>query len=268
MFKKKLLVTLLGALALSSISAANAVEAKEVYDYSHRSEANQLRDEYRKPLETLDFFGIEADDKVVEILPGGGWYTEILAPYLSEGKLVAAHYPADNPVAYRAKSRANFEAKVSDKEVYSNVIVTDFDFGEAVSEETKDADAVLVFRALHGMQNQGTLAEAFVKFKEMLNEDGVLGIVQHEAPEGYSAVESAKKGYLPKSHVITVAEAAGFELVSESYMHNNSKDNILKDSVEKGVWALPPSLRAEGMEDEMKKVGESNRMTLLFKLAD
>ncbi len=266
MFKRKLLATIVGALALSSISVANAVEVKETHDYSHRSEANQLRDEYRKPLETLDFFGIETDDKVVEILPGGGWYTEVLAPYLSQGELVAAHYPADNPVEYRARSRANFEEKVSNSDVYKNVVVTDFAFGESVSEEAKGADAVLVFRALHGMQNQGTLAEAFVKFKEMLNEDGVLGIVQHEAPEGYSAVESAKKGYLPKSHVIAVAEAAGFELVSESYMHNNPKDHILKDSVEQGVWALPPSLRAEGMEEEMKKVGESNRMTLLFKL--
>ena len=268
MFKRKLLATIVGTLALSSISVANALEVKETHDYSHRSEANQLRDEYRKPLETLDFFGVEANDKVVEILPGGGWYTEVLVPYLSEGELVAAHYTANNPVAYRVKSRANFEKKVAENEVYSNVVITDFDFGKPVSEETKNADAVLVFRALHGMQNQGTLAEAFVKFKEMLNEDGVLGIVQHEAPEGYSAVESAKKGYLPKSHVIAVAEAAGFELVSESYMHNNSKDKIIQDNVASGVWALPPSLRAEGMEEEIKKVVESNRMTLLFKLAD
>ena len=89
---------------------------------------------------------------------------------------MAAHYTANNPVAYRVKSRANFEKKVAENEVYSNVVITDFDFGKPVSEETKNADAVLVFRALHGMQNQGTLAEAFVKFKEMLNEDGVLGL--------------------------------------------------------------------------------------------
>mgnify|MGYP005698091575 FL=1 len=132
MFKRKLLATIVGALALSSISVANAVEVKETHDYSHRSEANQLRDEYRKPLETLDFFGIETDDKVVEILPGGGWYTEVLAPYLSQGELVAAHYPADNPVEYRARSRANFEEKVSNSDVYKNVVVTDFAIGESV----------------------------------------------------------------------------------------------------------------------------------------
>ena len=266
MFNKRLLATVVGALAISTVSMVQAVETKETHDYSHRSEKNQLRDEFRKPLETLKFFGVESDDKVVEILPGGGWYTEILAPYLSNGQLVAAHYPADNHIEYRARSRANFEEKMAGNEVYSNVVITDFDFGKPVSEETKNADAVLVFRALHGMQNQGNLAEAFVKFKEMLNENGVLGIVQHEAPEGYSAVETAKKGYLPKSHVVAVAEAAGFELVSESYMHNNPKDKIIQNDVKRGVWALPPSLRAEGMEEEMKKVGESNRMTLLFKL--
>lgn len=257
--------TILSILMCASVYTNVAVA--EPLTNENRTEENVKRDEFRHPVETLSFFGIEKNDKVVEILPGSGWYTEVLSPYLSEGQLVAAHYPIDTAKAYQAKLRANYEIKIKDtKGFYDNVKVTDFKIGEDVSEEAKNADAVVVFRALHGFQNSGDLAASFVEFKKMLKPNGVLGIVQHEAPEGYSVIESSKKGYLPKSHVISVAEAAGFVLESESYINNNSKDKILQDNIKRGVWALAPSFAVEELKEELKDVGESNRMTLLFRL--
>lgn len=260
LIKKVLSITLLTAATLITTPSI----AQE-FDHSHRSESNIARDEFRKPFETLKFFGIEPHHTVVEVLPGGGWYTEILSPYLKDGKLIAAHYPVDAQSDYQKRSRLNYDEKLKTSDHYNNVTVTDFVFGEPVSDDAKNADAVLVFRALHGIQNNGNLAEAFVKFNHMLKQGGTLGIVQHEAPEHFSVIESAPKGYLPKSHVIAVAQAAGFTLVAESYMHNNPKDKIMQENIERGVWALPPSLAVDELKEKLKDVGESNRMTLMFK---
>lgn len=236
-------------------------------DNAHRSTENVARDAARKPYKTLDFFGVKPSDKVVEILPGGGWYTEILAPMLKEqGELVAAHYAADTQSDYRKRSRSNYEKKLQDyAQVYGKVVLSEFKPGGQVSDKNKDADAVLVIRGLHGLQNSGDLAGAFVQFKQMLKSGGVLGVVQHQAPEGYDPVATARQGYLPKSHVIAVAKAAGFELESEAYFHNNLKDTIVQDGTERGVWALSPNLSNETEKARLMKVGESNRMTLLFR---
>ncbi|MDP4984435.1 class I SAM-dependent methyltransferase [Pseudoalteromonas tunicata] len=237
-------------------------------DNAHRSEANQQRDAFRKPYQTLEFFGVKPDSKVVEILPGGGWYTEILAPMLKEqGTLVAAHYPANVESEYRKRSRTNFEKKLADnKNVYGKVVVADFDTNAGVDKATMDADVVLTFRGLHGLQNGNELAAAFSQFNQMLKVGGKLGVVQHQAPEGFDPIETAKKGYLPKSYVVAVAVAAGFELEAEAYFHNNHQDRIIVDGVEGGVWSLPPSLnvKEDADKEKFKKVGESNRMTLLF----
>ncbi len=259
-----LLSSILG-LGLSSHAAAHDDGGKKEADYSHRSEANQNRDEFRQPFRTLDFFGVKPDDKVVEILPGGGWYTEILAPMLAyKGELVAAHYPKTTPSEYRQRSRKNYETKLSDNaSVYGNVVVADFNPNALVDPKTTDADVVLTFRGLHGLQNSGDLAAAFSQFNQMLKKGGALGVVQHQAPEGYDPIQSARMGYLPKSHVISVAKAAGFDLVAEAYFHNNPKDDILQNQVEGGVWNLPPSLRTD-FKEKYQDVGESNRMTLLF----
>ena len=262
--KIKTLCLMIGMAATPLSFAHNHGGDKEMHQ-AHRSEANQQRDQYRQPYRTLDFFGIKASHKVVEILPGGGWYTEVLAPMLKDkGELVAAHYPTTS-TGYRQRSRAGYEKKLADNNaVYDKVVLTEFDPKGNVSNAAKDADAVLVFRALHGLQNGKDLAASFSQFSQMLKQGGHLGIVQHQAPEGYDAVETAKKGYLPKSHVIAVAKAAGFELVSEAYFHNNPKDRILQDGIDGGVWTLPPSLNTETDKEKYQNIGESNRMTLLF----
>jgi predicted methyltransferase len=256
-------------LVISSALAMNAQahnHGESELKNAHRSEANQARDTFRKPYQTLDFFGVKPTDKVVEIMPGGGWYTEILAPMLAkEGQFVAAHYPSSTPSQYRKRSRDNFEKKLADNNAaYGKVVVADFDPKASVDDKTVDADVVLTFRGLHGLQNGRTLAAAFTQFNTMLKQGGKLGIVQHQAPEGFNPIATAAKGYLPKSYVIAVAQAAGFELSQESYMHNNLKDRIILDGVAGGVWTLPPMLRAETDKEKYQKVGESNRMTLLF----
>tara|TARA_B100002019_G_scaffold290354_1_gene307846 strand:+ start:2170 stop:2961 length:792 start_codon:yes stop_codon:yes gene_type:complete len=260
MLSKKIITSLLSSVMFLSLS----VSAQDL-DNSHRSKENIERDQFRKPIETLSFFGVQPDDKVIEILPGGGWYTEILSPYLSSGQLVAVHYPVDSDVEYRKRSRMNYEKKLMENsDLYNNVMIEDFNLSTSTPEGAKNADSVLVFRALHGLQTQGKLASAFVQFNEMLKEGGKLGIVQHEAPEGYDVNFVASRGYLPKSHVISVAEAAGFRLLAESYMHNNPNDKIIQDNIKRGVWALPPSLAVDSLKEELSKVGESNRMTLIF----
>jgi predicted methyltransferase len=255
--------------AAMPLSAFADGHGKHHVDHSHRSDANQQRDEFRKPYQTLAFFGVKPSDKVIEIMPGGGWYTEILAPMLKEkGELVAAHYPMSTPSEYRKRSRVKFEEKLADnKGIYGNVTMADFDPKAAVDAKAMNADVVLTFRGLHGLQNGNDLAASFSQFNQMLKKGGTLGVVQHQAPEGVDAVATAKKGYLPKSHVVAVAKAAGFDLDAEAYFHNNSLDRIILDGVERGVWALPPSLNVESDTDKekFKKVGESNRMTLLFK---
>lgn len=263
------LLSLSLALGLAMPMAATADDhGKKAFDNSHRSEANQKRDEFRKPHQTLAFFGIKGHHKVVEIMPGGGWYTEILAPMLKDnGQLVAAHYPLTTKSKYRKRSRENFDKKLADnKGVYGSVVVADYDPKAAVDSKTMEADYVLTFRGLHGLQNGNNLATAFGQFNQMLKKGGKLGVVQHQAPEGYDAVETSKKGYLPKSHVVAVAKAAGFDLIAEGYFHNNPMDRIIADGVAGGVWTLPPMLRAKTDEEKekYKKVGESNRMTLLF----
>lgn len=255
------------AVVLSGIAYADGHKEHSQHSHEHRSEANQKRDEFRQPYRTLEFFGIKDDHKVVEIMPGGGWYSEILAPMLRDkGEFVAAHHPADSASSYRKRSRANYETKLNEnKDVYGKVVLAEFNPRADVHEATKNADLVLTFRGLHGLQNGGDLAAAFSQFNHMLKKGGSLGVVQHQAPEGYDAVQTAQKGYLPKSHVIAVAKAAGFELVAEAYFHNNPKDTIVADGIEGGVWTLPPSLRTEVDKEKFAAVGESNRMTLLFK---
>ncbi|XOV77398.1 MAG: class I SAM-dependent methyltransferase [Aestuariibacter sp.] len=264
----KMLVSVLAVCStvVSLTASAGHHEQKDMaFDHSHRSEKNQQRDMYRQPFRTLNFFGVEENHKVVEIMPGGGWYTEILAPMLMEkGQLIAAHYPADSE-GYRGRSRKGFEEKLAEMpKLYGKTKIVDFVPAQATAEEAKYADVVLTFRGLHGLQNGGELNDAFQRFNEMLKTGGKLGVVQHQAPEGHDPVATAKKGYLPKSYVIEVAQKAGFKLVAEAYFHNNPKDTIIQDNHKIGVWALPPSLRDEENQEKYKKIGESNRMTLLF----
>lgn len=230
----------------------------------NRSPANTARDIYRHPAETLSFFGIKPSDHVVEIWPGGGWYTEILAPYLKDkGKLIVA-----TPVGRGSESIARFLS--SDPVTYGKVERANFPVllgGTGVAPGS--VDAVLTFRNVHnwrmGEYQTGDAdysAAAFQEIFAMLKPGGVLGIEDHRLPEGESDARERKSGYMKVSTIRRLAEQAGFRFAGSSEINANPKDT--KD-YPRGVWTLPPRL-VEGDQDRAKylAIGESDRMTLKF----
>jgi predicted methyltransferase len=246
------------------------VQYKEVLDRSlqgsHRSEANRLRDKYRRPVETLTFFGVKPNSTVVEITPGRGWYTEILAPLLkTNGTFTAVIYDADlTDNAYLKKLNGFYKTKLGDNpEIYSSVQLEEINHKSPVFDLDSSADFVLTFRNVHNWAKSGTTDEMFRSFYKALKTGGVLGVVEHRAGAGTPISEQIKSGYMTEQFVIKTAEKAGFVFNSSSNINNNSLDT--KDH-KNGVWTLLPVQR--GLSDKEKsvyaKIGESDRMTLKF----
>jgi predicted methyltransferase len=235
----------------------------------HRSEANKARDKFRRPKETLAFFGFRSDMTVVEIWPGGGWYTEILAPALQDsGKLYAAQYSVNPSYGYQRRYFGAFLSKLGENQkIYQNVEITTLDFPYALAiAPAGTADMVLTFRNAHNWVNPGYGAHAApLSFKVMfdvLKPGGVLGVVDHRWPDAKTEDPNADNGYVSEERIIALAKAAGFELAARSDMNRNSRDD---HEHPEGVWTLPPSL-ALGDKDREQYVaiGESDRMTLKF----
>lgn len=266
-------------LAAALVSAA-AVPAAAQHDHSHnaapaapdyaaalagahRSEANRARDEYRHPAETLAFFGLTPGMTVVEVAPGGGWYTEVLAPILSgHGKLYAAH-GIPEASEYAAKSLAGYQAKLASDPIYKVVDVTKFGKGHYDGlAPAGSADMVLTFRNVHNWYMGDFAGDAFKAFYKALKPGGVLGVVEHRLPEDRPDEAMKSSGYMKRSTIVALAEAAGFKLAGESDVNANPKDSA---DWPKGVWTLPPNFR-EGDETRAKyaAIGESDRMTLKF----
>ena len=230
-----------------------------------RTSANLARDRYRHPVETLDFFEVDPNDTVVEIWPGGGWYTEILAPYLAGGggKLYAVA-----PAWGRSGIDKLKQAKPA---LYGPVEVADFPAFDAGATRIPDgsADVVLTFRNVHNWRmgyrrddKQDYSAEAFRQIYAMLKPGGVLGIVDHRLPESASAERERTSGYIKISTVRALAESAGLRLAGASEINANLADTA---DWPNGVWTLPPSLALEDNDrDRYLAIGESDRMTLKF----
>ena len=224
-----------------------------------------MRDRYRHPAETLNFFEVNPQDTVVEIWPGGGWYTEILAPYLSAGggKLYA--------VAPQWGLAGVGKLKEADPELFGTVATADFPAFDATSVRVPDgsADVVLTFRNVHNWRmgyrrddKQDYSAEAFRQIFAMLKPGGVLGVVDHRLPESASDERERTSGYIKVSTVRRLAEAAGFELAATSEINANPRDTA---DWPEGVWTLPPSLALKDKDRERYlAIGESDRMTLKF----
>lgn len=240
----------------------------EAVDSPLRNDEQRQRDIYRHPLETLQFFAVEPNMSVVEISPGGGWYSNILAPYLKDnGQLYAAHFYIDeNTRPYFKQSRQAFEQKVAENKSYNKVIVTSFDPINALEVAPKGTvDRVLTFRNIHNWymrQGEQGIHNAFLAFFTALKSGGVLGIVEHRLPENADDDMQQSSGYMKQSYVIKMAEKVGFKLLDSSEINANPKDNAHHP---KGVWTLPPRLRL-GEQDKEKylAIGESDRMTLKF----
>ncbi len=230
-----------------------------------RTDSNRARDPYRHPYETLAFFGVEPDDTVVEIWPGGGWYTEILAPYLaSGGGTLYLAAPEWGRSGITKLQQANAP-------VYGGLRVADFPMfeGKAAEIPAGSADVVLTFRNVHNWRmgyrrddKQDYSAEAFRQVYAMLKPGGVLGIVDHRLPEDASDERERNSGYIKVSTVRRLAESAGFRLEAESEINANPKDTA---NWPDGVWTLPPSLALKDKDRERYlAIGESDRMTLKF----
>jgi predicted methyltransferase len=232
---------------------------------SHRTEANVARDAARHPRETLEFFGFEQGQTVIEVSPGGGWYTEILAPVLrGHGKLVAAHFPADSESAYAQRVRGEFLAKLAaEPAIYDEVEVIGYQAGsENALGAPGSADLVVTFRNMHSLLRGDQLEDFIGDAFAVLKSGGSLGVVQHRAPAGNDPEAGKDSGYLPQDWLVEQFEAAGFKLAGTSEINANPSDTA---DHEGGVWALPPTLR-HGDKDREKylAIGESDRMTLRF----
>ena len=234
----------------------------------NRSNDNKARDQYRHPKETLEFFGLQPEMTVVEVWPGGGWYTEILAPVLQQnGQYFAAHFPSDSEVKYYQRSLNQFQDKLASDDVYENVTLSEFYPGTHHNiAPAESADMVLTFRNLHNWYMQKDIEginEAFKAFYSALKPGGILGVVDHRLPENRDSAKAKRSGYVKQSWVIEYAEKAGFVLEAVSEINANPLDTA---DHEKGVWTLPPRL-ALGEKDIAKyqAIGESDRMTLKFR---
>ena len=230
-----------------------------------RTEANRARDLYRHPYETLAFFGVDTDDTVVEIWPGGGWYTEILAPYLASGGGTLYLAAPDWGRGGITKLQQAIAA------VYGGLRLADFPVfdGKAAEIPAGSADVVLTFRNVHNWRmgyrrddKQDYSALAFQQIYAMLKPGGVLGIVDHRLPESASDERERNSGYIKVSTVRRLAEQAGFRLDASSEINANPNDTTEWPD---GVWTLPPSLALKD-QDRAKylAIGESDRMTLRF----
>ncbi|MFM8557632.1 MAG: class I SAM-dependent methyltransferase [Betaproteobacteria bacterium] len=263
---------LLGALAagtvVTPVCAQSSPSASDnslaaVIAGAHRSAANRARDRWRNPLQTLQLFGVQSTDTVLEVAPGAGWYTEILAPWLRErGRLVAAHYSRTDATEYRRGSRAVFDAFLARRPELSDRVAT---VTRPVGARFTDLnppvqfDAILTFRNVHNWVTDGHLDATLQAFASVLKPGGLLGVVDHRAPPGASRDWMARSGYVSEEFMEGRAGAAGFRLAARSDINANPADTRYHVN---GVWSLPPSLRGGAVDRErFIAIGESDRFT-------
>lgn len=271
----KLLLLVILAGACLPVGAADQNLATAIAS-EHRTPAFSQRDSARHPQQTLEFFGITAQMTIAEIWPSGGWWSEILAPYLKEGgQYYAVGYSLTakrTPNWRKTMARELTQRFQQQPELYSGAIITSL----SVPEDTEIAppgsvDLVLTFRNVHNWMKGDYAPGVFSAMFEALKPGGVLGLVEHRAPANAELEFMKLSGYVSEPHVIALAEAAGFKLLDRSEINANPRDDKHHQA---GVWTLPPSLRlcrrivdeteATGCMKKYRAIGESDRMTLKF----
>lgn len=227
----------------------------------------KARDRWRHPVETLSFFGLKPNDTVIEIWPGGGYWTAILGPWLKAGggRLIVAQPEAPDAVAaWKAAYGAH-------PEIYGDITLTTASKTSPGLVQEGSADAVLTFRNIHNWMAGGFADKIFADAFRALKPGGVLGIEEHRLPSARDQDLTARSGYVLENFVIQLAQHAGFEFEESSEINANPADNADHPL---GVWMLPPNLRApqpgtpEAALYDRKKyeaIGESDRMTLRFR---
>ncbi len=261
---KRLLLAAMLATGLAG--AAHADDAlKAAIANKDRTPANVTRDAARHPYETLSFFGIKPTMTVVELSPGGGWYTEILGPYLREkGKLIAAGESTSSEKEGAKRSAENFTKRLEAKPaMFDKVVRGVFEPPRTYNYAAPGSvDMVVTFRNIHNWTGMGDekLKEIFKSVHTALKPGGVFGVVDHRMPAAKPVV--ADSGYLHQADVIKMIENAGFKLVATSEINANPKDTA---DYPNGVWTLPPVLANKDVDrDKYIAIGESDRMTLKF----
>jgi predicted methyltransferase len=261
--------TFAGSNALDEVLAAQPQEVQDRYQFRH-------------PKETLEFFGIKPGMTLVEGLPGGGWYSKILLPYLgSDGTLIGADYNESMYPKFGFFSQEDLDAKktwVADWTEEANgwradgdAVIEAFQFGTMPDDMKGTADAVLMIRALHNLarfeNDGGYLTSAISDAFDALKPGGIAGVVQHQARDEMSDdFADGSHGYLKQDFVIKQMEKAGFVFEASSDINNNAADQPEASDI---VWRLPPSYATSRenpeLKEEIKAIGESNRMTLRFR---
>ena len=242
-----------------------ALSLDQILAGSQRSDANRARDVYRHPKETLLFFGLRPETRVVEIWPDpSGWYTEVIAPLVREkGKYYAAVIDAAPGNANQAKRVSDFQAKLAARpDLYDRVEITKLALEGGEIAPPGSVDMVLTFRNIHNWMARDTAPQAFAAMFRALKPGGVLGVVEHRGNPALPQDPKAKSGYINEQFAIEMIEAQGFRLVAKSEINANPKDT--KD-YEQGVWTLPPNYRLGDKDREQyAAIGESDRFTLKF----
>lgn len=257
------------ASASSSSMVSNGMGAAldDVLAGSWRTPKWVARDQYRHPKDTLSFFMVKPDQTVIEITPGGGWWTEVLAPYLRDnGHYVAAIW--DDKITgqpgYRYDLNKQLRAKVAgDAAHYDKAELRIFDAKKPDFGPANSADVVLTFRNAHNWVEDGNAADYFKAFYTVLKPGGTLGFEDHRAKPGTDLQTQIKTGYLTEALVKKYAADAGFVLDGESEVNANAKDTTDHPN---GVWTLPPTNQHDKADDaKYQAIGESDRMTLRFR---
>jgi predicted methyltransferase len=255
--------TSMAAAPTSQTSGADLVKLKAIVDGPERPAANKVRDKYRHPVETLAFFGIRPNMTVVELWPFGGWYTEIIAPYVKgTGTYYAAAMDPTSNEAEDKKYNAELKALLdAHPDLYGEVKWSVLAKGKYALAPDGSADLVVTFRNIHNWVWSGDEKEVFAAAFRALKPGGVLGVVEHRNKDP-QAKPGRGEAYTGEEYAVGLIESVGFKLVGRSNINNNPKDT--KD-YPKGVWTLPPSY-AEGDKDRARyaAIGESDRFTLKF----
>lgn len=256
-------------------AAASDATVAHVASGAWRTAEDRARDQYRHPVEALAFWGLEPGMTIVEIGPGGGWWTHILAPYarMNDGRYIAASGDLGAPNVSEAarEARAGFLESFGDESIYGDVEVVDFSMRAGLALPDESADFILVARAFHNWaRTEGATDRFMSEFARVLRPGGVLAVEQHRAAPGADVSTSAPTGYVPEEYVIDAARRAGLVLAARSEINANPQDT--RDHPF-GVWTLPPVARTAPQgaapdpsfdRSRYDAIGESDRMTLRF----
>ena len=255
---------LVAACEAASSRQTTAEDLTGILAGDQRTPEERARDVYRHPKETLLFFGIRPEMKVLEVWPEPGWYTEILAPLLrAKGTYYAGVIAADPANKHATQRLEDFRAKLASRpDLYDRVVVVTFPEDVGTKVPAGSLDMVVTFRNIHNWMYQGKAPQMFAAMYRALKPGGLLGVVEHRGNPAVPQDPQAKSGYVNEDYAIKLIEAQGFRLEASSEVNDNPKDT--KD-YEQGVWTLPPTYRLGAKDhDKYAAIGESDRFTLRF----